>query len=387
MSEQTDRQLSRRDFLLKTTSALAGAAVASSLPSALKAATSSASAPATQPAEPYVGPDVLAPRKLGRSGIVVPACGYGAIETTSPHLAAAAMDRGFFFVHSAPGYTGGQSYNAIREALRDEKRRKKLVIALKASPNGVDRALEFFELEHIDIIVPPRHRLRDIAKREFIDEMVKVRESGKVRAIGWSCHSDTVGTLNFAAQEGVFDVALIGYRTDTPEFLRALAAAKEKGLGVFAMKYCYEDRLKDMKRLRTRLEWVLSEGLADCALLSFSDIEQTDQVLKFKLGNVGPLGSAMLRMERVAGLRQCSWCGACAGDDGRCPNGVAIPQIMRYDFYLTAQGAASRARSKYAALPAPSAVGACRDCGACERACPRRLPVRAMLAAAHKRLA
>jgi predicted aldo/keto reductase-like oxidoreductase len=386
MSQQSDHQLSRRDFLIKTTGVLAGAAVASSLPSSLQAASSASSAAATQPAEPYVGPDVLAPRKLGRSGIIVPACGYGSIATPSPHVAAAALDRDFFFVHSAPGYTEGQAYKAIREALGDQKRRKNLVIALKISPKDVNKALDFFELEHIDIIVPPGYRLSDVTRPGFVDGLVKARESGKVRAIGWACHSDTVGTLNFAAREGVFDVALIGYRTDTPEFLRALEAAKEKGLGVFAMKYC-PSGLRDMARLRTRLEWVLTEGLADCALVSFSDVSQVGEVIKFKLGKAGPLRSAMHRMDRVAALRQCSWCGACAGDDGRCPSGVAIPQIMRYDFYFTGQGAAGRARSKYACLPASSAVGACRDCGACERACPRRLPVREMLAGAHRRLA
>ena len=385
MSQVTERQLSRRDFLARTGGVLATAAVATSLPSVLRAAATSA--PATQPAEPYVGPDVLSPRTLGRTGIVVPACGYGSIETNSPHLAGAVMDRGFYFLHSADGYAQGQSFKAIQEVIRDENRRKKLVLALKALPTELDGLLEFFNLKQIDIIVPPRQRARDIANQDFIDGMVKARESGKVRAIGWACHSDTVGTLNFAAKEGIFDVALIGYRNDSAEFLRALEAAKKKGLGVMAMKYCPGNRMQDLSRLRTRLEWVLTEGLADCALVSFSDISQIDEVLKFKLGKIGPLRSAMLRMERVAEQKMCSWCGLCAGDDGRCPHGVAIPQIMRYDFYLTEQGSALRGKGKYAALPASCSAAACRNCGACERACPRRLAVRSMLAAAHQRLA
>ena len=389
MSESKDR-LSRREFISTSTKFLAGAAVAASLSEDILAQTTT-SAPASKPAgAATVGgqavDNILAPRKLGRTGLVVPAGGYGAMITKDPQLAAAVFDKGFYFVHSAPGYTGRRSYEAVKELLSDKARRKKVVIALKIEPKEVDRDLAYFGLDVIDIIVPPKMSLEEISNQEFIDAAVNIRKSGKVKAIGWSCHADTVATLNFAAKEGVFDAALIGYKDQSSEFLEALKAAKAKGLGVFAMKF--DARPNNTEKLATRLKWLFTTGLADCALLSFTQTDQIQRVLDMKLGKPGLVESSMLRMDRARqAATSCTWCGKCVDSAGRCPNGVAIPQIMRYDYYLTECGWAERGRGKYAALADTAHATACLDCGACEKACPNSLPVRRLLRRAHEILA
>jgi predicted aldo/keto reductase-like oxidoreductase len=380
--------ISRRQFISAGSRIAVGAAFAASMSKDLLAAATScpASQPASHPAHCGAASDILAPRKLGRTGLVVPAGGYGAMLTKEPQLAAEVFDKGFYFIHTAPGYAGKRSYAAIKEILADNDRRKKVVLALKTSPKDVDRDLEYFGLEAIDIIVPPKQSVEDLSDDRFIDAAVKARKAGKVKAIGWACHSDTIGTLNFAAKEGVFDVALIGYKDDSPEFLAALKAAKAKGLGVFAMKF--GARPKDADALSTRLKWLLNEGLADSALLSFEAASHIQPVLDMKLGKLGPLAGALLRMERVrlASL-ECSWCGKCADPSGLCPNGVAIPQIMRYDYYVSQCGWSERGRGKYSQLPAQARASSCISCEACEQACPRRLPVRRLLKLAHENLA
>jgi len=386
MSSEPPPELSRRQFISTSAKVVAGAAVAGAVTSVLAEEKKQGPKDKTPATKPYAGPDVLQPRKMGRVGFVVPAGGYGAMLTRAPQLAAAVFDKGFYFVHSSPGYTGNKSYQAVREMLKDKKRREKIILALKINPDRLDRDMKYFGLDHIDMIVPPKHSVKALSDQRYISAAVKARKAGKVRAIGWSCHSDTVGTLNFAAKEGVFDVALIGYgNAHSKEFAAAMKAAKAKGLGVFAMKHGGRPGVKNHAE---RLKWLLTKGQADSVLLSFSQVSQIDPVLKLKLGRLTAVQAAMLRLDDVRRYETtCCWCGECTVTaDGRCANGVAIPQIMRYDYYLTERGWPDRARGKYARL-AGCDTGACIDCGECEKACPRNLPVRRMLKEAHRRLA
>lgn len=383
MSTFDDTHMTRRDFLATSATVAAGAAMVAATPSLLLAKDQPTTGAAKDKAQDT---SILAPRKMGRVGFVVPAAGYGAMLTTQPQLAAAVFDQGFYFVHSSPGYTGRKSYESLKTLLADKDRRKKVVLALKIDPGRVDEDLKYFGLDHIDMIVPPKDRPEHLNDERFIAAAEKVRKAGKVRGIGWACHSDTVGTLTTAAELGVFDVALIGYKNTSPEFLAALKAAKDKGLGVFAMKFGARPDKPD--RLATRMKWLTTTGLADSVLLSFEKAEQIQPALEIKLGALSAAEAAALRFERVQELAsECSWCNRCVDPAGQCPNGVAIPQIMRYNYYLTERGWTERATGKYAALAAACSAAACVSCGACEKACPQHLPVRELLAQAHQRLA
>jgi predicted aldo/keto reductase-like oxidoreductase len=379
-------EISRRKFLADSAKVAAGAAVVSAMPSILRG---QGKAPESKPAaKEHEGPDVLTPRKLGRVGIVVPVGGYGTLANTSPQIAAKVFDSGFHFVHSCAGYNGGKSYAALAEVFKDKKRREKLVLALKVDGRGLDRDLKTLGVDHADIIVPPKESANALTNERFIQDAQAAKKAGKVRAIGWASHSGTTETLNAAAElKDVFDVALIGYRnSDKPEFINALKAAKAAGIGIFAMKF--GTRPDKPEKLQERMKWLVEKGHADSVLLSFSRESQVEPVLKLELGKMTTAEKAALRFERAQlAASECTWCGRCADGEGRCPNGVAIPQIMRYDYYRD-RGWMERATGKYAAVAvAGCSADACTNCGACEKACPARLPVRKMLRDVHGRLA
>ncbi len=371
MSHSKINDITRRNFI-------AGAAATAATPMALHAVED-------KKPDSHDGPDVLQPRTMGRVKFKVPAGGFGTLATASPQIMAMAIDKGFYFVHSSPSYNGGRSYKALREVLKDKKRRDKVVIALKINPDRIDKDLKYFGLDHVDMIVPPKHSVGHLSSEQYINSAVKARKAGKVRGIGWACHSDTPGTLEFAAKCGEFDAALIAYKNTSKKFMDAMKKAKEKGLGVFAMKF--GTRPNNTGKLQQRMKWLLDKGMADSVLLSFSATREIDDTLGIKLGKLAVSEKFSLRAGRVAEANtSCSWCGECVDCDGRCPNGVAIPQIMRYDYYLTERNWRSRAVDKYASLGSDAVASACEDCGECEKACPFNLPVRSMLKSAHRRL-
>jgi predicted aldo/keto reductase-like oxidoreductase len=76
-------------------------------------------------------------------------------------------------------------------------------------------------------------------------------------------------------------------------------------------------------------------------------------------------------------------CGIC---EPHCPHQVPVNRIMRYSHYFEAHGREKQAMQKYASLDAANA-NRCLDCpGHCESACPYEVPVRSLLANAHRSL-
>jgi predicted aldo/keto reductase-like oxidoreductase len=107
--------------------------------------------------------------------------------------------------------------------------------------------------------------------------------------------------------------------------------------------------------------------------------------LKLSGSRLAPQDKALLSAyrEECGGLYCRHACGLC---ESECPYGVPINTIMRYDHYFVAQGREKLAMAKYAALLSKKA-DICQDCeGHCEAACPYGIPVRALLATAHRTL-
>jgi len=66
---------------------------------------------------------------------------------------------------------------------------------------------------------------------------------------------------------------------------------------------------------------------------------------------------------------------------------VATTEILHALAYEESYGKRGRARAAYAALGPGETVSACRDCGACEKACPYGVAVRSRIREAGRLLA
>jgi hypothetical protein len=132
------------------------------------------------------------------------------------------------------------------------------------------------------------------------------------------------------------------------------------------------------------LKWVLEERHVASAVTEMLNREQMEE-------DLAVAGTVLTAEERSSlwlhvaenGRDYCRLCGRCRR---QCPSRIPISDILRLLAYHEGYGKTAVAKSGYAGFgPAETAL-ACRDCGACEKACPYGVRIRASLRRAHDSL-
>ena len=170
-----------------------------------------------------------------------PAGRVQAIETIH-----AALDAGINLVDTAPGYGDGNSESIVGEALRG--RRDEVVLATKVGYHGsaagvresVETSLRRLQTEAIDIIqfhggMYTSTEVRHILDEGLLDELVALREEGKVRFLGFTVEEPWTARPLIAS--GAFDVMQVRYNVIYQSAaLNVLSQAAEADLGVSVMR-------------------------------------------------------------------------------------------------------------------------------------------------------
>jgi predicted aldo/keto reductase-like oxidoreductase len=400
------RELDRREFLRRT--ALAGVALGVSPLSAGAAAES---------------PRVRRKVKLGRTGLEIPDIGFGGSSLAGDEaLVRHALDRGITYFDTAEGYKGGRSEETLGRALagvRDEvilaskvmagasESREELMTSLEAS-------LRRLRTDRIDVYFNHAVNSVDrIANPEWPEFVALARKQGKIRWSGLSGHGGQLAEcIEYALEHDLIDVMLVAHnfgqdpsftqrftaRLDfvavQPDLPRLMAKAKQKGVGVIAMKTLRGARLNDMRPFETEgatyaqaaLRWVLAGPDVDALIVTMKSPEQVDEYLGAS-GYTRP-GEAdvslLQRYEVRNGTTQCRYgCSACAD---ACPEGVPIADVLRTRMYARDYEDLDLARSEYAALgPAASPCVGCAHVS-CLGACPFGIEVERHTAPTHQLL-
>jgi len=407
-----ERALDRRSFLRGAALAGLGAGLARALgPLAAHAAAD----PGPPPASP---PRVRGVRTLGRTGLRVSDIGFGSSRLEGDEaLVRHALERGITYFDTAESYTGGHAEETLGRALQG--RREQVLLATKTSAGpragaaelmqALEGSLRRLRTDRVDVYfnhaVNDRARIENPAWPEFV---ARARREGKIRFCGMSGHGgNLVECLDFALDHDLVDVVLVAYNfgqdpgwlsrltrdfdfvAPQPELPRALAKARQKGVGVVAMKTLRGARLNDLRPYETEgvsfaqaaLRWVLSAGLADSLVVTMTGAAQVDEYLG--ASGAGPPGRAELRLleryEASAATLQCrSACRACAT---ACPEGAPIGELLRLRMYAEDYGDPALARREAAALSAAGLrLDACLGCThhACRGACPFGLELPAL---------
>ena len=148
-----------------------------------------------------------------------------------------------------PGYMGNYFGSQLREietdALSDVlERRYRLKIDPRATyaetmVRSVEESLTRLRTDYVDILLCP-HGASSYAETqipEVHETFEKLRQQGKVRALGVSAHNDPAGVLRGAIASGVYSMAMIAFNVANRAYVEpALAEAKEAEVGVVAMK-------------------------------------------------------------------------------------------------------------------------------------------------------
>jgi predicted aldo/keto reductase-like oxidoreductase len=214
-------------------------------------------------AAPQTGPGGIPRRVLGRTGEHVSMLGIGGFhldqggisEPEATQVVRTALDSGVNFLDNSWDYNGGESEKRMGNALRDGYRGKAFLMTkldgrtAQSATQQLDQSLQRLRTDHVDLIQIHEVIRMDDPARVFapggaVEGLVKAREAGKVRYIGFTGHKSPEIHLHMLA---VADRH--GFRFDTVQmplnvmdahfdsFIhKVLPVAKAKDMGVLGMK-------------------------------------------------------------------------------------------------------------------------------------------------------
>jgi predicted aldo/keto reductase-like oxidoreductase len=369
------------------------------------------------------GPRIQRYKRLGRTELKVSDISFGSASSADEALVRHALARGVNYFDTAESYRWGGAEEAIGVAL--SRRRGDVVISTKTKAGASDTRADMMKAlegslkrlgtDHVDIYF--NHGVDDVARLqnpEWREFTALAKRQGKIRFRGMSGHGgDLVKCLDYAIDNDLVDVILCSYSfaqdpkfTDKlrhtfhwaaiqPDMTRVLAKAKQKDIGVVAMKTLMGARLNDMRPFerpggtyaQAAFRWVLSDPNVDALVISMTSAELIDEY-------VAASGAAKLSQHDFdllaiyADMRVGNYCmPGCSACRESCPQDVRIAEVLRTRMYDVDYGDRALARSEYAQLGAPAS--ACVACAhqACLNACPAGVPIAQFTREASIRLA
>jgi len=350
-------------------------------------------------------PSIRRYRPLGRTGLKISDVSFGAISLFEPNVLRYAFDRGVNFFDTAETYVRSNSERYIGQALGGI--RDKIYLATKhgfPAPDRIRRAniirrmeasLRRLKTDYVDIGMI--HGVQDLSlldNPELRAGYDALKRSGKIRFTGFSTHNAAV-TLPQALESDFADMALVIYNhMEGPDIEPLIVRAREKGIGIIAMKVFAggkHGRLStligpDVSYPQTAIRWALAGPGVDACLVTMSSYSHVDE---YVAASGQPLNREDLEVigayREQAGPLYCRV--SCAECLSSCPHGLAINDILRFGMYFEDYHMEKEAMRLYAELPGGGRPLPCQHCpGPCVDACPHGLDVRSLLLRAHEQL-
>lgn len=349
--------------------------------------------------------------RLGRTGLKVSDISFGSASSADPALVRHALDRGVNYFDTAESYRWGNAEEAIGEALKGQ--RDKVVLSTKTKAGSsdtradmmksLDASLKRLQTDRVEIYF--NHAVNDVDRMrnaEWLEFTETAKRQGKIRFRGISGHGgNLVPCLDYALDQNLVDVVLVAFSFGhdpkfvdklrhsfhwaaiQPDLPRVLAKAKQKDVGVLAMKTLMGGKLNEMRPYerpggtfsQAALRWVLENPNADAALISMTSPELIDEYVAAS-GPAKVSRQDLKLLERYAELRSGNYClPGCNACQESCPENVAIAEVLRTRMYSVDYRDETLARAEYGMLG--DAASACLTCAhqACLGACPTGIPI------------
>lgn len=395
--------MNRRDFFRKTA---LGASSAALLGANLRAAD-------TETAKTQEGPIVT--RMLGRTGITVPVVSMGVMNADNPELLRQSYKAGVRHFDTAWYYQRGNNEKMVGRVLKElQPKREEVTIATKiflsdnpkSVPQGAaardlflrrfDESLSRLQLDYVDILYYHAIQTKEqVLDPNVLEALSLLKQQKKIRFAGISTHVYWPEILRCAADEGFYDVALLSYNYSMDgdaKLIAALRHAREKGLGLVAMKtQCQQDWYRrsvpgEMQKFyegkimhSALLKWVMRHEEFATAVPGYTTFQQLEEDFAVARNLAYSAEERQFLEDRnikVALASSCQICGRCTGT---CPKGVDIPDLMRTHMYAFSYGNPHKARETLAEIEEGRGLKTCTECGSCVAQCARSVAIAARI--------
>lgn len=359
-------------------------------------------------------------RRLGRTDLFLSEIGLGGSPPPPEPVFRRAIDMGVNYVDTSSVYLNGNSERRIGEILKG--RRDGFHIATKfhffrgwrdtkdALIREAEGSLQRLNTDYLDVLLVHNVSSAHVVEHEeVLAAFESLKKEGKVRYTGVSCHSNPVEVLQSAIGTGRYDMITVAYNAFSEVFReeaqeagdnrnpsgigKVLAFAKERGVGVVAMKTMAGVSRRNLDFYlgegvslpQAKLKWVLEDDAVSAVITEMDTFDQLEENLAVSGKPMSPVENEfLLRYVEAAGRDVCRLCGTCLPG---CPSGVSISDVLRCLQYHRDHGKTALARRTYRAIPASRTAGGCTGCGTCEQACPYGVRIVHLLRQAHRMLA
>jgi aryl-alcohol dehydrogenase-like predicted oxidoreductase len=358
--------------------------------------------------------------KLGNTDLKISDISFGTGRLPSASMILRAVDRGINYFDTAPDY--GKSEEYIGQALQRMKQRDRIYIASKFCDdvpyeagvshlqvgsskadykNAVENSLKHLHTDYLDVVfvhaIGERGDYAGEHARLLDENMLQaadaLKQEGKIRYLAVSSHGphNMEKLLLEAVRSGHFDLIMPAFNfMKFPKVPEVLKEAKERGVGVVAMKTLAGARDMELDPKGTVFEhaafkWVLQHPEVAGLVVTMKRVKDIDLYLQASGGEFA--AADRLTLDRYAAQFGSDYCRTGCGDcETRCPAGVPVASILRYQMYFDSYEDEKRAMQSYAGLQQNAA--ACLDCAveSCTGGCGYGLPVALKLRAAHNSL-
>lgn len=343
-------------------------------------------------------------RRLGRTNLYISEISLGGSPLPDWAIFRETIDRGVNYIDTSESYQNGNSERQIGRLFKAVGR-DKVYVGTKFHLRGnwdkeyiidrVHKSLQRLDTDYLDVLlIHGASNEKDLTDERLIAALEQLKEEGKYRFRGLSCHSNHHKVVKRAVECGYYDMVQLGYNVfDIQEtegktevyndylgasgIRRLIALAKENDVGTIAMKTLKVGakrqnleayRTKSTSLFQAMLKWVLENKSVSSVVTEMLTFEQMEEDLSV-------VGQSLAREERRALYRHVlengkDYCHQCWVCEANCPSRIKTTSILHCLIYLESYGKWNLARGRYSRLKPNETALFCNDCGICERVCP-----------------
>ncbi len=337
-------------------------------------------------------------------------------EAAAKEMVAYAMEKGINYYDTAWGYHNGNSELVMGKILK-EYPRESFYLATKFPGydlSNMDKVEEIFEkqlekcqTEYFDFYL--FHNVCEMNIEEYLNEkhgiydyLMKQKENGRIRHLGFSAHGSYEVMKRFLERYGEsmeFCQIQLNYLDWTFQDAKGkVALLKEYGIPVWVMEpvrggmlaKLKKEKFAGLKKLRpdeSAAAWAFRflQTIPEVVvtLSGMSDIEQMKENIKTyetekplneeERKAIEAVADSMIRGTAVP-------CTACHYCTSHCPQGLDIPSLLALYNEHSVSGGGFIAPMALMAVPAEKQPSACVGCRSCEAVCPQQIKISETLA-------